>query len=136
MDQEGRNCGRGLAEHSVLPAKIGEWIGALAEILALHRTALDRSDAKAQEEDRVYESLVRQHREIAARLAAAAAQMAGARDLPTGRHDERALADSRVLETFAWFVGLEQEMLDLLPAAVERDRRRLGEMRGFPSGGL
>ena len=34
-------CGQGLAEHSVLPAKVGELIASLAEILEFHTKALD-----------------------------------------------------------------------------------------------
>jgi hypothetical protein len=35
-------CGKGLAEHSVLPAKLGEWTAAVAENLARLQTRVEQ----------------------------------------------------------------------------------------------
>ena len=49
MDEQ-QTCGKGLAEHSVLPAKLGELTAAIAAILEHHQTALDLTDENARKE--------------------------------------------------------------------------------------
>ncbi len=88
-------CGMGLAAHAPLPTKLGELTAAVADTLATHMQALDRSDGLAQQEYAAYEQLVQAHRQIAALLLATAEQMAGCRDLPMGRHDLQAMASPR-----------------------------------------
>jgi hypothetical protein len=123
-------CGRGLAEHSALPAKLGELIAALADNLEVHQKTLDLSDERSRQELDAYVKLAREHREIAGRLHEVARHMASYRDLPMGRHDERALGDPRGVEAFASFVRVERELLAQLEAAVERDEAMLGAMSG------
>jgi hypothetical protein len=123
-------CGKGLAEHSALPAALGALIGALAENLELHQATLDLSDPSSRKELDAYVALAKEHREIAARLEAVASRMASYRDLPMGRHDEHALADPRLLEAFERFVKRQEELLSLLLSAHERDEQMLREGRG------
>jgi hypothetical protein len=56
--------------------------------------------------------------------------MAGYRDLPMGRHDEKAMTAPVNAEAFEKFVTLEQELLALLQQRLARDQSMLGEMRG------
>ena len=128
MDEQ-PTCGKGLAEHSALPAKLGDLTAAMADTLETHQKMLDLSDEHARTEHDAYVKLTNELRSIAAQLRATAAHMAGYRDLPMGRHDERAMADPRAIETFANFVKLEQELLALLQSAIERDREMLGDSR-------
>jgi hypothetical protein len=123
-------CGKGLAEHSALPAKLGELTDAMAGILEHHQTALDVTDENARKEHRAYVKLEMEFRSIASQLEATAEHMAGYRDLPMGRHDERAMASPKALDAFATFVRVEQELLALLQKAVERDQKMLAEMQG------
>ena len=129
MDEQ-PTCGKGLAEHSSLPAKLGELIDALADNLALHRKALDLRDENARKEDQAYRLLVAEQRAIAAQLEATARHMAGYRDLPMGAHDEQAMRKPELLAGFEVFVKIEQELLALLHAAVERDQQMLAGIRG------
>ena len=123
-------CGKGLAEHSALPATLGRLTDAMAGILEHHQTALDLTDENARKEYRAYVKLEMEFRRIASQLQATAEHMAGYRDLPMGRHDERAMASPKALDTFATFVRVEQELLGLLQKAVERDQKMLAEMQG------
>ena len=41
-------CGQGLAEHSALPAKLGELAAAMAENLEAHQDLLDVTDENAR----------------------------------------------------------------------------------------
>lgn len=122
-------CGRGLAENSVLPAKLGEVIAAMAENLEVHMKALDLNDVNSKQEYEAYKDLVREQREIASRLAAAAKEMAGYRDLPMGRHDESAMTHLRVREVFEKFVHRKQELLAMLEQTAEQDEQLLKAMR-------
>lgn len=123
-------CGKGLAEHSALPAKLGELTASVAEILEIHTNALVLSDERSRQERDAYLELAKQHRETATQLQATARQMAGYRDLPMGQHDEKAMADPKALAAFEKFVRLEEELLALLQKRLEQDRQMLTEMGG------
>jgi hypothetical protein len=121
-------CGKGLAENSILPAKLGELIAAMAENLEAHMKALDLTDVNSKQEYEAYKDLVREEREIAAKLTATAQEMARYRDLPMGRHDEKAMIHPRVRTAFEKFVQHKQELLYLLEETAERDDELLEAM--------
>ena len=123
-------CGQGLAEHSALPRKLGELVTALAANLHEHLPALDREDDAARAEQRAYDGLIAKFRAIAGELETAAAEMAGYRDLPMGRHDMQAMSRREVGEAFAGFVRTEEELAAQLADGLERDRAMLAQMRG------
>ena len=122
-------CGKGLAEHSALPAKVGAVIGAIGEVLEFHLTALDLTDERSRRERDAYRELADAHRHIASQLEATARRMAGYRDLPMGRHDMSVMASPKAAELFAQVVKLEEELLSLLQRRLERDRAMLAGMR-------
>ncbi len=125
-------CGKGLAEHSVLPGRMGEVIDALAENLEVHMGALDLTDENSRRERDAYAALAAEHREIAGRLRAVAGRMAGYRDLPMGRHDWQALARPEVRAAFGRLVAREGELLALLQESVERHGKMLAGMGAHP----
>jgi hypothetical protein len=132
--EDQRTCGKGLAEHSALPAKMGELTASVAENLELHMKALDLNDDHSKEEHHAYLELAEEHRKIAAQLDATAARMARYRDLPMGNHDQKAMTAPKVLATFERFVNLEQELLALLQKRLDQDRKMLTEIREAGSG--
>ncbi|MGH7507978.1 MAG: hypothetical protein ACREMZ_00725 [Gemmatimonadales bacterium] len=121
-------CGKGLAENAGLPAKLGELIASMADVLEAHLPALDITDEPSRVEREAYLDLAREHREAAIQLKAIATQMAGYRELPMGRHIEQAMAAPRVLDSFQRFVGLERELLAFLQHRVEEDQDMLAAM--------
>lgn len=127
MDEQ-QTCGKGLAENSALPAKLGELISAMAENLEAHRKALDLTDQNSRAEYEAYEKLLKELRQIAAQLSVTASEMAGYHDLPMGRHDEQAMTHPRVREAFENFVRHKQELLELLEQTEERDHKLLRAM--------
>jgi hypothetical protein len=127
-------CGKGLAEHSALPAKLATLIGALAENLELHLGALDQRDPRSRAEHDAYVELAKEHRAIASQLAASAQRMAGYRDLPMGAHDARALADPRLVDAFERFVAAEEEVMAYLEGALVGERAMLDGARGQRGG--
>ena len=129
MDEQ-QTCGRGLAEHSALPARLADVTNAMADNLQVHMQALELDDEAARQEHAVYLRLAEEQRQVAARLRAVAAEMAAARDLPMGRHDEQTMTSPEVGAAFQRFVTAKQELLDLLQQMVEEDRRMLAEMGG------
>jgi hypothetical protein len=129
MDEQ-QTCGRGLAEHSALPARLAEVTEAMAGNLQVHLQALELDDEPAREEHAVYLRLAEEQRQTAARLRAVANEMAAARDLPMGRHDTQTMASPEVGEAFRRFVKAKQELFVLLQGMVEQDRRMLAEMGG------
>ena len=126
---EQQTCGKGLAENSVLPAKLGELISAMAENLETHRKALDLTDQNSRAEDDAYEKLLKELRQISAQLSVTASEMAGYRDLPMGRHDQKAMTHPRVEETFEKFVQSKRGLLEFLEQTAERDNQLLEMMR-------
>jgi hypothetical protein len=121
-------CGKGLAENAALPAKLGDLVASMADVLEAHLPALDITDEPSRVEREAYLDLVREHREAALQLKAIANQMAGYRDLPMGRHIEQAIAAPPVLDSFQRFVRLEQELLAFLQHRVEEDQEMLAAM--------
>src|SRR5688500_5858871 len=123
-------CGQGLADHSVLPAKLGELTASVAETLEAHMKALDLEDESSRTEYDAYRELAKAHREIARQLETTAERMAGYRDLPMGRHDLEAASSPEARRAFEKFVELEQELLTLLETRTEQHRKLLVEMGG------
>jgi hypothetical protein len=128
-ESEQQTCGKGLAENSVLPAKLGELISAMAGNLEMHMKALDLTDPNSQAEYEAYEKLLKDLRQIAAQLSVTASEMLGYRDLPMGTHDQKAMVHPRVEEAFKKFVHSKQELLELLEKTEERDHQLLEMMR-------
>jgi hypothetical protein len=133
--EEQPTCGKGLASHAVLPARLAELVASQTENLEVHMRALDLEDQNARKEHEAYKRLATGHREIAAQLHAVADEMAGYRDLPMGRHDAKAMSDPAVLEAFEKFVAIKQELLALLQEMAEQDQRMLVAMRAAGAGG-
>ena len=129
MDEQ-QTCGRGLAEHSALPARLAQVTEAMADNLQVHMPALDLDDDAARQEHSVYLRLAEEQRQSAARLRSVAGEMAAAGDLPMGRHDEQALASPEVAEAFRRFVQAKQELLALLQEMVSQDRQLLARLPG------
>ena len=61
-------CGKGLAEHAVLPAKLGALTAAMATVLEIHMKALDLKDENARREHEAYRRLAKEQHSIAAQL--------------------------------------------------------------------
>jgi hypothetical protein len=51
MTVDQMTCGQGLAANAAIPAKLGELIASMAEILEVHTKALDLGDENAREEN-------------------------------------------------------------------------------------
>ena len=129
MDEQ-QTCGRGLAEHSELPARLAEVVEAMADNLRVHMQALELDDEPARQEHAVYLRLAEEQRQAAARLRAVANEMAAARDLPMGRHDAQTLSSPEVADAFRHFVKAEQELAATLQGMAEADQRMLAAMDG------
>jgi hypothetical protein len=126
--EDQQTCGKGLAENSVLPAKLGDLTESMAVILEIHMGALDLEDNDSRREHEAYRELVLDHRRIAAALRETARRMAGYRDLPMGRHDTSVMSSPRAVKAFEKFVKLEEDLMALLQTRGEQDRRMLEEM--------
>ena len=126
---EKQTCGKGLAENSVLPARLGELISAMAGNLDAHRQALDLTDQNSRIEDEAYEKLLKDLRQIAAQLSVTASEMAGYSDLVMGRHNQIAMTHPRVRQAFEQFILYKRELMELLKQTEERDNQLLEMMR-------
>ena len=124
---EEQTCGLGVAQHAAVPAKLAEVIEAMADNLQLHMAALALEDDAARMEHSVYLRLVEEQRQTGARLRRVAEEMAAARDLPMGVHDEQELTSPAVAEAFQRFLRAREELAEVLQADLEADRRLLAE---------
>jgi len=123
-------CGKGLAEHAAVPAKMAGFLASLAENLEAHVPTIDTGDAHGRREREAYVHLASEYAAVAARLAVTAERMRGCRDLPPAHHHEEALTEPGILTAFERFVALELELADLLRASAERDQRALMHLPG------
>ena len=87
--EQPQTCGQGLAETSMLPALLAELLASLAENLVVHMQALDRTDQNADKEYLAYQELAEEYRTVASQLQSTAQKMAGYRDLPMGRANDK-----------------------------------------------
>jgi len=123
-----RTCGKGLADHAALTAKLGELAAAVADNLEVHMKSLDLEDEHARDEHDAYLELTQEHREIAAQLEATSKEMARYRDLPMGEHDPEVASSPEALGAFERLVKLEHELVTLLEQRAQRDQKLLVEM--------
>jgi hypothetical protein len=121
-------CGNGLAENAEVPARIGELIAAMADVLDMHQQALDLTDQNARPEHHAYVTLVMELRSIAAQLAATAGRMAGYRDLPMGRHDLQKMSGPGAVATLDTLVQTERALLSRLTETLREHHSMLDEM--------
>jgi hypothetical protein len=124
MDQQ-PTCGQGLAEHTALPLRFADVLGAVAENLELHLTALDPNDKQSRPEFNAYVALATQHRELESRLRALALQMEGYRDLPMAVHDMSVMTSPKIVQALERLVAQEESLTTLLRESVEQYRQML-----------
>ena len=118
-------CGQGLAERSVLPARLGALAAAMADNLEKHQRTLDLTDDSANAERDAYDAVARSLRSAATDLQAAADRMASSRDLPMPRHDTSKMTSAEILDAFATFIERELDLSVLLNTLIQRDREML-----------
>lgn len=126
MADNEQTCGKGLAEHAVIPRAIGELIATLAENLELHMPAIVTSDDAGRAEHAAYAKLVAEHRAIAVQLAAVATHMASYHDLAMAQHDMKVMQEPKRMEAFGRYVKREREVVAVLQASLARDQELLG----------
>jgi hypothetical protein len=125
-------CGEGLAENSLIPAKLADLTAAMADTLEAHLQALDIDDENARRERDVYVGLVREHRRVAALLQETSEEMEACRTLPMAPHDPEKLVSPEARAAFARFVRAEEDLAAVLEQTLERDRAMLAQ---FPVAG-
>lgn len=121
-------CGKGLAHHSAIPAKMAEYLAALAKTLRTHVPTIDRGKASGQVEWEAYTELATNYQDLAVELADTAARMRRYRDLPAAPHHKEALAAPVLAEVFMEFVSAERELADLMQKSVAEDEEILREI--------
>jgi hypothetical protein len=122
---EPQTCGKGLAERSAFPARVGALTAAMAEVLDTHQQTLDFTDDNAREELTAYQQLANDYRRLTSQLHATADRMLGYRDLPMARHHAHAMVAPEIRETLANLVERERELAALLKTWIEEDQAML-----------
>lgn len=117
-----QTCGRGLAEHSAIPAKTSELMDRLGAMLEAHMTALELSDENARKEHDAYSALAGEFRDLARRLRETATHMASYRDLPMGAHDMQVMSSPMMREAFEGYIRGAEALVTLLQRSLGRDR--------------
>src|SRR5688572_2845870 len=122
---EPRTCGEGLAERSLLPARLSALTAAMAEVLDTHQQILDFTDDNAREELTAYQQLANDYRRLTTQLHAVADRMLGYRDLPMARHHAQAMLAPEIRGALAHLVERERDLAALLKTWVEEDQAML-----------
>src|SRR5687767_8076693 len=121
-------CGKGLAASAGLPAKLGELMEAMGEMLERHTRALDPGEEAGEAELKAYRSVAQRHREVSTGLKGLAVEMAGYRELPMASHDMAVMQDPQgQAEAFGRVVEIERELVDLLEGKVKEAEEMMGE---------
>ena len=123
-------CGQGIAEHAALPEKFADVIGAVAENLEIHLSALDPSNKRSRPEFDAYVALATEHREIESRLRALALQMEGYRNLPMAEHDMAVMTSSNAADAIQRMIDGEQSLGRWLNESIEQYHHMLSQRGG------
>ena len=122
-----RSCGEGLAQRSVLPARLSALTAAIAEVLETHKQTLELGDDNARAELTAYQQLATDFRRITSELRTLAHDMAGYRHLPMARHREDEMLAPQVAGALARLVERERDLAALLMTLAEDDQATLEE---------
>jgi hypothetical protein len=122
---ESMTCGKGLAQRSDLPARVGALTAAMATVLETHQQTLDLTDENARAELLAYQELANDYRRLTSGLRATADRMLRHRDLPMARHHEQAMLAPEIRHALANLVERERDLSTLLQALVEEDQAML-----------
>ena len=122
---EPQTCGKGLAERSAFPDRVGALTAAMVDVLETHQQTLDLADDNAREELTAYQQLAHDYRRLTSQLRATADRMLGYRDLPMARHHAHAMVAPEVRGTLANLVERERELAALLNTWIEEDQAML-----------
>ena len=114
-------CGKGLAAHASLPARMSALTAAMAAVLENHLGSV----SPWEPEHEAYTTLVADYRTLTTALEQIADRMAGYRDLPMAAHDEAVLSSAAAAATFEAYVQSERDLLTLLQSWVTRDEAML-----------
>ena len=131
MDKS-RTCGKGLAERSVLPARLSALTAAIADALEKHQQTLDLTDDNARAEHTAYQQLAGEYRNLTSQLRATADRMAGYRDLPMARHDADAMVESDIRDALANLVERERDVAAILETWIAEDQAMLAVSKESP----
>ena len=122
---EPQTCGKGLAERSAFPARVGALTAAMVDVLETHQQTLDFTDDNARAELTAYQQLANDYRRLTSQLRVTADRMLGYRDLPMARHHAQNMLGPEVRGTLANLVERERELAALLKTWIEEDQAML-----------
>jgi hypothetical protein len=122
------SCGKGLADHAAVPAKLADLMASMAENLERHAGSL-LDDEAARTEHVVYMNLLARAKDVAVALRSLGDQMAGYRDLPMGGHDIAKLSSPEAVRAFERYASVTRELVVLLQASTVRNEATLAMMR-------
>ena len=125
-------CGKGLAERSALPARLGALAAAIADVLERHQQTLDLSDDNARAEHTAYQLLASDYRNLTSQLRVTADRMVGYRDLPMARHHANAMVAPDIREAVANLVERERDVAAILETWIEEDQAMLAVSKESP----
>jgi hypothetical protein len=111
---EALTCGRGIAANGELPEQMADVIGAIAQVLEHHMTALPVSDESARAELEGYASVVSRARSAESALRDMAEEMRAKRDLPEAPHDMAVLMAPTAQDLFGSLLLRERALAALL----------------------
>lgn len=127
MSEQPTTCGEGLAAHARLHTRLADVLAAVGKNFEVHLTSLDPSDPVSRPELDAYTSLLRQHRDLAARLRATADEMASYRDLPMANHDMDVLAGAAAADALRDLLAAEEVLIEMLQESTGAYRAMLSD---------
>ena len=129
---EPNTCGKGLAERSALPARLGALAAAIADVLERHQQTLDLNDDNARAEHTAYQLLASDYRNLTSQLRVTADRMVGYRDLPMARHHAHAMVAPDLREASANLLERECDVAAIIGTWIEEDQAMLAVSKESP----
>lgn len=119
-------CGQMMAAHAPIMSKMAELAEAHVAGAEMHVKAIDKKDKAAKAEIDALTKDIKFHKDIAGKFKKAGEDMAKAKDMPACKHDEKAMADPKMMEAMMKMVKAEKELSEMMAKDVADAEAMMG----------
>jgi hypothetical protein len=119
-------CGQMMAAHAPMMAKMAELAEAHVAGTEMHLKAIDKKDKASKAEIDALTKDIKFHKDVGAKFKKAGEDMAKMKDMPACKHDDKAMADPKMMEAMMKMVKTEKELSEMMAKDVADAEAMMG----------
>jgi hypothetical protein len=124
---EGMDCAKMMNSHAVYPAKMAEFMTAMADGLEAHAKWIGTTDKATKGEHDFLIKLAKEHRQFATEFKKTSTEMASVKSFGTVKHD-MAKMDAKAGELMGKRIALEREMASMMQKDADESEKMMQAM--------